>query len=304
MSDDTERSGLPRAIGGYTYELVTPPEQAWTWKDYERVLLREWDQLLASDPAEALMHAFFERHPCMLPGAFEIAGGESGHSPWFAAAISKPPLPSYGARIPDFMWLANHSLGDVPILIEIEAPGKRWFTKRGQPTSDFTQALDQIREWKAWFASGHNAEEFRDFYELPHRGWILERSFTPQFVLIYGRRAEATARPAIARKRAHMQGPAEYVMTYDRLSPNPKCDDVMCVRRGVDGFTAISVPPTFTLGPVWAQVRSRIHGKAAAIERNPHLSERRKRFLLDRLPYWDTWGSQEHPGTINLGDYE
>jgi hypothetical protein len=47
------------------------------------------------------------------------------------------------------MSLANHVLAEVPIVIEIEAAGKRSFTKSRQPKADFTQAHDQIKEWKA-----------------------------------------------------------------------------------------------------------------------------------------------------------
>jgi hypothetical protein len=250
------------------------------------------------------MHEFFERHPCMLPGAYDILGGERGHSPWFAAVISKPPLPSYRARIPDFMWLGRDSLADVPVLIEIEAPGKKWFTKSGRPTADFTQAHDQLTEWKAWFASNRNTDAFKDFYGLP--SWQLSghRSFMPQYVLIYGRRAEATVTPSVARKRALMQGLNEVLMTYDRLSPDPRCDNLMCARRHADGFIAVSVPPTTTLGPVWAEGSSKIDGKPQAVERNQYLSDVRKRFLIERIPYWDAWAHRDNRGIINLGDFE
>lgn len=305
MSEDRSNNAGERRFGEYTYTMATPPEPAWVWRDYERIVRREWQEILSSDPAEKEMHEFFERHPCMLPGAHEIAGGESGHSPWFAAVISKPPLPSYGARIPDFMWLANHSLADVPVLIEIEAPGKKWFRKNGQPTAEFTQAHDQLKEWQAWFASTRNIESFRDFYGLPQRIDLYGyRSFTPQFVLVYGRRTEAIAKPLVAQKRAHMQGSDELLMTYDRLSPDSKCDDLMCARRTVEGFTAVTVPPTITLGPAWAVARSKIGGKAEAVERNRYLSEVRKRFLLERLPYWDEWARRDDQGTINLGHFE
>lgn len=38
MSDDMSENARPRVFGEYTYKIATPPEPAWTWKDYERVV--------------------------------------------------------------------------------------------------------------------------------------------------------------------------------------------------------------------------------------------------------------------------
>lgn len=289
--------------GDYTYKMAVPPEPAWTWKAYVEVVLREWRELMDSDPPEAALQAFFERHPCMLPGASGISSGSGSidYSSWLPAVVSKPPLPSYAARIPDFMWLGHHSLADFAVLIEIEAPGKRWFTKAGQPTADFTQAHDQLRQWKTWFSAGHNTDAFKEFYGLD-RGPTL-RGFTPLYVLVYGRRQEATANRVDAQKRRHMQGSEESLMTYDRLRPDPECEQVMCVRRNVEGFTALSVPPTMTLGPLFAEPRSKIAGKSDAVSTNEYLSDVRKRFLLERMSYWDEW-SKEERRCGRLGDFE
>jgi len=114
-----------------TYQIEEPPEEALAWKDYESIIATEWAGLLNSNPPppEPAVQAFFELHPSMVPGAFGLLGNESGHYPSLCGLITQPPLPSYNRRVPDFMWLSQGSDTEQPILVEIEAPAKRWFTK-------------------------------------------------------------------------------------------------------------------------------------------------------------------------------
>src|SRR2546425_314571 len=112
------------------------------WFDYESIVLSEWKKVRRSKD-EALMQSFLTCHPCMLPGAFGLLG-PSGHPPFPGAIISQPLLPGLTQRRPDFMWLATDSQHVYPVMIEIETPIKRWFTRSGTHTHDLTQALDQI----------------------------------------------------------------------------------------------------------------------------------------------------------------
>lgn len=287
------------------YHIEEPPEKAQNWETYERAVMTEWDSLLNGEASsEASIQVFLERHPSMVPGAFGLVGGESGHDPSLTSLISQPPLPSYDRRIPDFMWLSEWSDTEQPVLIEIEAPGKRWFTKSGTPTADFTQSLNQIAEWKAWFTVPHNVQAFKAFYGLDREAWRRLR-FRPAYLLIYGRRAEASADPILTQKRGIVYGDDVVTMTYDRLRPNPKAMDLICVK--VDGpmaFRALSVPATLTWSPSLAEARALISGLGDAIEANPYISQQRKQFLIRRLPYWNEWGHREQKGVINLGDRE
>jgi hypothetical protein len=46
-----------------------------------------------------------------------------------------------------------------PVLIEIESPGKRWLAGKGKaarPSADFTQALNQLRQWEEWLSKPAN----------------------------------------------------------------------------------------------------------------------------------------------------
>src|SRR5262245_37207232 len=121
-----------------TYEMAVDPPPPTPWADYEAIVTTELAQALSSNPTEPTMHALLERHPCLLPcrHGLPLTGGEA---PFPSAVISKPPLPSWGGKIPDFMWIASDSVTLAPVLIEIEAPTKQWFTQSGQATHELTQ---------------------------------------------------------------------------------------------------------------------------------------------------------------------
>lgn len=289
-----------------TYQIEAPPEQAMAWEEYEHLILAEWAKLLDSDPppGELEMQAFFERYPSMVPGAFCLPGNESGHYPWLCGLISQAPLPSYDRRIPDFMWIALSSDTEEPVLIEIEAPGKRWFTASGDQTSHLTQALNQIAEWKAWFGIPHNVQAFKAFYALDREA-ARRRRFRPTYLLIYGRRKEANAKPTLTEKRPYLHPDDMVVMTYDRVRPNANAGQLVCMKVDQPGkFKALSVPATLKWKPGLAEDRAQIAGMEAAIEANPHISSGRKQFLIRRLPYWNEWATRPPGGCINSMDEE
>jgi hypothetical protein len=289
-----------------SYVIEETPSPPMSWEEYKQLVLKEWDELLTStDPLpEDEFQKFFERHPCMLPGAFGILGVSSGHGPFPSAVISQAVLPSYDYRKPDFMWIATDSETVRPIPIEIERPEKRWFTKSGKQTEAFTEAHDQLAEWKNWFSKPHNEEAFKEFYRIP-RELLLIHTFKPFYVLIYGRREEATKDNSLAAKRAHLSREDEEIMTYDRIEPEPKSDQFICVSIDEKGYRAVNIPPTFKTGPTFAKDRALIKGKKEAIQANQYLSPERKDFLVRRIDYWDEWSKEKRGVTLtHAGDSE
>jgi hypothetical protein len=289
-----------------TYHIEEPPEKAMAWMDYERIITSEWEAILNADPpsSEPEVQTFLERHPAMVPGAFGLSGGESGHYPLFCGLIAQPPLPSYNRRVPDFMWLSQSSDDEQPVLVEIEAPAKRWFTKSGNQTKELSQALNQIAEWKAWFDVTYNVEAFKAFYGLDRHAW-RKRRFRPSYLLIYGRRAETNAHPTLTQKRTYLHPDDVAIITYDRLSPNPKAHDFICLRAEGSGvFKVVSVPPTLRWTPSLAEARALVRDIDSAIEKNPYISPVRKVFLIRRRLYWDDWARRGELGVIRSSDEE
>jgi hypothetical protein len=288
-----------------TYTIEPAPEPPMAWDTYERLVIREWTALLEGAPQrESALQSFFERHPCMLPGAFSVQGYETGHYPWLCALVSQPVLPSYDRRVPDFMWIALNSDTESPVLVEIESPGKRWFTSSGEQTANLTQALNQIAEWKAWFGVPRNVEAFKALYGLDRVAWCRRR-FRPAYVLIYGRRAEATAKPVNTQKRGYLHSDDLLSMTYDRLRPNANARQIVCVSIDAEGvLSAKSVPPTLRWLPGLASDRALIRGFDRAIQLNDYISPARKSFLIRRLEYWNEWARRDSRGIVGSEDGE
>ena len=274
------------------------------WEEYVQRSTQEWAGLLESKQGkeERSIQSFLVRHPSFVPGAYSLIG-PSGHRPFPGALISQPPLSGVGNRIPDFMWLSMDSANFSPVLIEIESPVKRWFNSKGDPTQDLVHALNQIGQWRAWLNRPENVRVFFEHYRVPE--WCSrELYFRPEFCLIYGRRSEFERRPELTRLRAQFERNDQVVMTYDRLAPSQGPDKYICVSKTGERYRALSVPARFSIGPNapsdWAQVQ----GLDDAILGSEWISEERRRFLVDRLPYWMDWLARDSHGIINSGDWE
>ncbi len=285
-----------------TYELVPNAPPAMSWEEYERVSLVEWRSLIsgASSGDEAAIHRFLELNPSFVPGAFSFP--TSGHGPIYSGVFSKPPLNGVGMHVPDFLWLATATDIVFPIFVEIETPSKRWFTESGQPRAEFTQARNQLVAWKQWFSNPVNQLAFCQNYGIRPR--FEDREIRPQFVLVYGRRAEFEERPGLRGVRAHQQGSDEVHVTFDRLVPDANARDFLTLRMTGDGVVAIVFPPTVRLGPgiapSWRRVKNRV--EAALAEKR--MSPERRRFVAERLPYWDEWAGRKDRGWERRSDCE
>ena len=284
-----------------TYKMTENPPQPMGWNEYEQKLRDVWNNLLDSNPQEAEVQAFLEKHPCMIPGSRSMTM-TSGHYPFPDAVISQPPLVGIGERIPDLMWLATSSLHFEPVLIEIERPDKKWFNSSGVPSGNFVQAHNQLAQWKAWFDRAENKLVFYENFNVPH--FLRQRKLRVSFVLIYGRRNEYIANNELNRVRAELARDNEHLMSYDRLTPSSDAQYLFTVKKDSNGFRAIAYPPTYVLGPNGADVHSIIRNKNEAIDACEWMLPERKEFLKSRFSYWEDWAKQEHKGTMCTGDRE
>jgi hypothetical protein len=276
------------------------------WMDYEARVRREWSDLLNSQAGcdERTIHKFLESHPSLVPGAYSMTG-PSGHAPFPQALISEAPLAGIGRRIPDFIWLAKDSGNFSPVFIEIESPCKRWFTDAGVPHHHLTEAMNQLAEWQAWLNRPENVTVFYENFQVPD---YIRRTlhFRPEFVLIYGRRAEFDERPNLRRLRAQFERHGQAVMTFDRLEPARNCSDYICVTKTSERYKALSVPATLQLGPMFADCWSLFDKVADTIGSNRWMTDERKAFLIDRVGYWREWAREDagHLSIKNTGDWE
>jgi hypothetical protein len=282
-----------------TYEIAVPPEPAIRWEVYAAIIEQELQALLANPNAkERDYQEFFERHPSCLPQMYPIYQ-RGAHGP-FPAIVSQPVLPGYSRKMPDFLYITRDSGTVYAVLIEIEDPAKPWATESGQQSSQFSQATNQLLDWKSWFREPTNVLQFWDLYRLP--SYLREgRSFEQKYFLIYGRRSDPTLSESFNKKRKDLERPDETHMTYDRIQPSSELRYCLCAKLNSIGYRAISVPPTIELGPMDADINRVIRGKDDAVRANRYLSEVRKMFLIERWPYWDNW---KGGGVKSSGDRE
>ena len=287
------------------YDLQVGPPSI-SVDEYAEWCTDKFRELLCSDPDEREVQEFLEKHPWLVPG-HSTPGSPSGHFPLHCSLIAQPKLPGQHVRFPDFMWIATHSGAWFPTLIEIEKPSKRIYNKDGTPSSHFSQARNQLNQWRSWFTSDANVAQFKEMYGIPD--FMLRRHMVLHMILIYGRRSELSDRPELARQRGSLLSGDEELMSFDRLLGPSYIDTskryAVTVRAMGDGrYRAKYVPPVFDLGPTLAERLLMIDGLEEAIEQNPDISNERKMFLQQRIPYWKKWASSPNQGPTRLGDRE
>lgn len=264
--------------------------------------MEEYKDLLKRDgKKESSFQEFFEKNPSFLPGAYGVFG-ESGHIPYNNSLITQPELHGLNLYKPDFLWIARDSLNVYPVFIEIETPEKKWFTKAGVPTAEFTQAQNQLSEWKSWYSNPVHQNIFYQYYGIQEE---IEcgKTVSPQYVLIFGSRKEFEGNKELNRRRAQLAREGEVYMTFDRLSPNIKARNAITCNVRNNQYIAKYISPTFRLGPAISEVLSTITNKEEAVS-NSEIENNRKKFLLNRLPYWEAFGRKQSRGIINTGDWE
>jgi hypothetical protein len=100
-------------------------------------------------------------------------------------------------------------------------------------------------------------------------------------------------------KRDNMQKTDQFFMTHDRLVPDPKGDQLWCIKGDPGKWQAVSIPATTQLSPMLAKDRAQILGRQEAIKSNPMISTARADFLVKRLAYWDEWVRRGAEGPIS-----
>ena len=238
-----------------------------------------------------------------VPG-HSTPGVSSSHHPLHSALITQPMLPGLRRYRPDFMWIATHSGGWFPTLIEIEKPGKKLFNSNGNPHSNFTEARNQLARWRTWFSKPGNVQQFKDYYGIPD--FMQERTMQLHMILIYGRRAEFEGKPELTGEIASLlPGPDEELMSFDRLTPDKSMRPAITVKMtGPKQYRSVWVPEVFETGPISAERFNHVDGLAESIDKNDCISEERAQFLKERIRYWASWAAAGQFGLIQGSPWE
>jgi len=278
-----------------------------SWQEYVDWLMPRWDALLASDPAESTVQVFLEKHPCLLPGAHGDVGPGGHHGPVLGGVFAEPSLQGLNKdRRPNFMWITRSTSLITPICIEIERPGKHWFTVDGVPTAELTQALDQLTDWKVWFSESENQSIFRRQYL---GGASEDRQLLPQYVLISGRQREFERSyrrheqpDRLRKKRDFMRREHESFMTFDSLRPDAQNSDLLTLKMSSDGPRVRAVPPTFTTGPSTRHDAQPLGSIEDALSRTLLITDARRAHVGRRWEHWRNEDDSARFRTFQLGE--
>lgn len=206
--------------------------------------------------------------------------GQSGHYPYMDALISQPEIGGIFRRRPDFVWLANDSLTFVPVFIEIEKPSKRMFNKDGTTTAEFNQALGQIHEWQYLLNQPTNRQLLYEYFNVPLE--IREKTFMPQYLLVYGRRNEYQGNKMLTGIRAAQKNSNIDIMSFDRLRPISDYRQFVTCKLSGGVYTVKNIPPTYRYRVDCAEELVRMHGFYEKIDNMKYTTEQRKEFLRYR----------------------
>ena len=272
--------------------------------EYTALATGEYLRVLEEARTESPMQVFLESNPAFVPGA-TTPGVKSGHDPMHCALITQPELTGLKSRRPDFLWVASHSAAWFPTFIEIESPQKRVFTQQGIPSADFSQARNQLDQWRVWLEDPVNQAKFIREYGIGET-YTRFRVMRPHYVLVYGRRAEFDDDPGLSRQRGVLMGRDDMeLVSYDRLRPSRSLRDAITVRAIGDGrYRVHRVMPTLTLGPNRADRLPHLEGLEDAIRAESRIPQERRAFLASRVDYWTGWARDGGRGTIQTSDVE
>jgi hypothetical protein len=267
-----------------TYEFTDNAPKPLEDKKYLVNANKVFNSLLTNFPEdESKFQNFFELNPSFVPGArdeFSIMG-QSGHEPHLSCLITQPKISGLIKRIPDFMWLANDSVYFSPVIIEIEAPSKKCFRKDGNPTSEFTQARNQLEEWQTILKRPENILSFYRDFAIPQD--LIDLTFKPRFVLILGRRVEFENDKILKQKRGALFENDKILMSYDRIKAKLLDNYVTCtVKNGK--YIAKNLSPTFRIGPYAVEILD-LENLINAVDNTSYLTEQRRTFLKEKIPY-------------------
>lgn len=264
------------------------------WQAYSDAALSAWYNLLSSNPDEDAVQAFLELHPAMIPGGSGDIGPGGHHGSDMGIVFRRPTLKGSGRSFePDFMWITRSSGLITPILIEIEKPSKRWFKKNGRPTSAFTDAHDQLNDWRSWFSDDSNKAVFRKTF-LFLGDHYASRPLEPQYLLIYGRQREFewggihSDPDGLRKKRDSQRREGESFMTFDSLRPRYDHSSSITASMTAQGPRPFAFSPVYGTSAGIGAGALALGDPAVALGRSVMMSDERKGYLADRWTHWQT----------------
>lgn len=153
---------------------------------------------------------YLEINPYLLPATFVL-----NHGIHFGSYISKLPIGT-GYQT-DFAYITKSSIEWRIVLMEIEDPKKKFFNKNGTPTSNFTQARDQVLEWKSYIENKGSSYVRESLEKLIVPSHMKINPVKFKYLLVYGRTDELKGNERLLEKIQQYNSEDFRIITYDSL---------------------------------------------------------------------------------------
>jgi len=170
-------------------------------------------QLLDEEREEQAYQAYLEQHTRFIPREFV-----QNHGIGLSLVLRKL---SFGADYKtDFFYFSKSTDDWNAVFIELEKPWSRFFKgNTNEYHGDFSRALQQINQWKAWFLSDQNKAGFLasvSAVQVPRH--MANNPTYNKYVLVFGRRAEYEANADRRRLVRAAETDDFKIMTFDSLA--------------------------------------------------------------------------------------
>ena len=169
--------------------------------------------LLDGDHGEQTYQSFLERHTRFMPREFV-----QNHGIGLGLVLRK--LALGGDYKTDFFYFSKSSDDWNAVFIEIEKPSSSFF--KGSTTqlhSDFVNAVQQIKDWRAWFLSDENKAGFLSSVSMVQVPAHMARNPTfNKYVLVFGRRGEYAGNETRRRKVLANETDDFKIISFDSLA--------------------------------------------------------------------------------------
>lgn len=161
------------------------------WAEYEEKV-EEYRGLLGKSAKETEFQKFFKNNPVFLEQKVKT---------------SIPKASLGGEDYPDFFMVLHDSSH---LIVEIEKPAVKLFTRRGDPTAEFTHAQQQIRNYLQW------AVEDKEY--LRKRGFPNLTANNVRGLLVIGRTSDLNAKELAKLEGLNAEVRGKYeIKTFDRI---------------------------------------------------------------------------------------
>lgn len=168
-------------------------------------------KLLDQALPEQAYQRYMEANTRLIPREFI-----QNHQIHFSLALRKL---SFGADYKtDFAYLSKSSDDWNCVLIEIERPSAKFFKHSSNDFHpDFTKALQQINQWRAWLLKPENSESFSKNTIGMIKTPLGDNPIFFKYVLVYGRRGEYKSNEIRRSRIAAEERPDFKILTFDSL---------------------------------------------------------------------------------------